>query len=131
MNESLSDCAAESVWDVRNASEELFVVGGGESKVLSWVIRVALRVCVERSVRFNLRVSWSLRRRRRIDSGVGAEGGIGSWMSYRVYKLFAIHDLAASEEQLAYLIMRQAHPGRQIVGNSQDIPQCIDLELVK
>ena len=56
-NERLSDCAAGLTWDVRNASEELSAFVGGESKVLSWVMRVALRVCAERSARFNLRVS--------------------------------------------------------------------------
>ena len=54
---------------------------GGESKVLSWAMRDALRVCEAWRARFSLRVSCSLRRRRRTDSGVGAEGEIGSWMS--------------------------------------------------
>ena len=67
--------------DVKKAREGLSAAVGGESRVLSSVMRFALRVCVERSARFNLRVSWSLRRSKRIDSGVGAEDGSGSWMS--------------------------------------------------
>ena len=66
------------MWDVRNAREGPSSAAGGENKVFNWIIRVALRVCVEWSARFSLRVSWSLRRRRRIDSGVGAEDGSGS-----------------------------------------------------
>lgn len=69
------------MWDVRKAREGLSAPVGGESKVLSWLMRDELRVCVERSARFSLRVSWSLRRSRRMDSGVGAEDGSGSWMS--------------------------------------------------
>lgn len=69
------------MWDVRKAREGLSATVGGESKVLSWLTRNELRVCVERSARFSLRVSWSLRRSKRMDSGVGAEDGSGSWMS--------------------------------------------------
>ena len=69
------------MWDVRKAREGLSAAVGGESKVLSRLMRDELRVCVERSARFSLRVSWSLRRSRRMDSGVGAEDGSGSWMS--------------------------------------------------
>ena len=71
------------MWDVRKAREGLSTATEGESRVLSWVIRAALRVCVDRSARFSLRVSWSLRRSKRMDSGVGAEDGSGSWMSCR------------------------------------------------
>ncbi len=132
-NERLSDRAAGLVCEVRKAREGLSAAAGGESKVLSWAIRVAFRVCVERSARFNLRVSWSLRRSRRIDSGVGAEDGIGSWMSCRACQRYdlAAPGAAALVEQLAYLIMRQSHPRRQIIGDCQDIPQRIDLKLVK
>ncbi len=80
-NERLRDWAAGLVWDVRKAREGLSAVVGGESRVVSSVMRVALRVCVERSARFSLRVSWSLRRSRRMDSGVGADDEIGSSMS--------------------------------------------------
>lgn len=38
-----------------------------------------LREYVERSAWFNLFVSCSFRRRRRIDSGVGDEGEMGNW----------------------------------------------------
>ena len=68
--------------EVRNARDGLSAAVGGESKVLSWVVRAALRVCVEWSARFSLRVSWSLRRSKRMDSGVGAEDGRGSCMSF-------------------------------------------------
>lgn len=81
-NERLSDCAAGLVRDVRNASEGLSSVVAGESKVLSWVMRVALRLCADRSARFSLRVSCSLRRSRRIDSGVGAEEEMGNCISW-------------------------------------------------
>ena len=80
-NERLRDWAAGLLWDVRKAREGVSAVVGGESKVFNSVMRVALRVCVERSARFNLRVSWSLRRSSRMDSGVGAEDEIGSSMS--------------------------------------------------
>ena len=76
------------MWEVRNASEGVSAAVGGESKVLSWVMRFAFRVCVERSARFSLRVSCNLRRSRRIDSGVGAEGDIGSWISCPTCKLY-------------------------------------------
>ena len=69
------------MWDVRKAREGLSAAVRGESIVLSWLMRDELRVCVERSARFSLRASWSLRRSRRMDSGVGAEVGSGSWMS--------------------------------------------------
>ena len=39
--------------------------------------------------------------------------------------------IAALEEQSPYLIMSQSHPRRQIIRNSQDIPQCIDLKLIE
>ena len=39
--------------------------------------------------------------------------------------------MAALDEQSPYLIMSQPHPRRQIIRNSQDIPQCIDLKLIK
>lgn len=65
---------AGSVGEVRKARDLLEVVEEGERKVLSWVIMEALRVWVERRAWLSFLVSWSLRRRRRIDSGVGAEG---------------------------------------------------------
>lgn len=43
----------------------------------------------------------------------------------------ATRDRAALERQLAYLVMRQPHPRRQVVGDSQDVPQDPDLKLVK
>ena len=64
--------------EVRKSREGVSAAVGGESKVFSWAMRDALRVWVAWSARFNLRVSCSLRRRRRMDSGVGAEGEIGS-----------------------------------------------------
>ena len=38
---------------------------------------------------------------------------------------------AALEERLVYFIVRQSHPRRQIVGDRQDVPQCINLKLIK
>ena len=123
-NERLSDCAAGLVWDVRNASEGLSSAVAGESKVLRWVTRVALRVCVERSARFSLRVSWSLRRSRRIDSGVGAEEEMGNCISYSddQQRSSAWKGFRLECKQLAYFVMRQPHPRRQIIRNCQDIP---------
>ena len=71
---------------VRKAREEgwawggevAVVVVGGDRRVERWDIRAVLRAWVLRRARLSLRVSWSLRRRRRMDSGVGAVGERGS-----------------------------------------------------
>lgn len=55
---------------------------GAERRVWSWLMRVVFRVCWRRRARLSLRVSWSLRRRRWMDSGVGALGESGSWRFY-------------------------------------------------
>ena len=52
----------------------------GERREWSWWIVAALFAWVFRSARFSLRVSWTLRRRARIDSGVGVLAGRGSVM---------------------------------------------------
>ena len=52
---------------------------GGEKMVWSWFIRRALRWCWVLRAWFSFRVSWSLRLRRRVDSGVGAVSGRGRW----------------------------------------------------
>lgn len=65
------------VGEVRKAREVVFVEEG-ERRALSWVMRDALRVWVEWRAWFSFLVSCSWRRRRRMDSGVGDEGGIGS-----------------------------------------------------
>lgn len=80
--ERLRDWAAGFVGEVRKASEEAPVVVDGERIALSWDIRAVLRVRVERRAWLSLRVSWSLRRRRRMDSGVGAVVETGSWRFY-------------------------------------------------
>jgi len=76
VKERLRVWRAGVVGEVRKARE----VGDleGERRVLSWVMRVALRVWVEWRAWFSFLVSCNWRRRRRMDSGVGDEGGIGS-----------------------------------------------------
>ncbi len=80
VKERLRVCKAGVVGEVRKAREVVWVEakGDGERRVLSWVMRVALRVWVEWRAWFSFLVSCSWRRRRRMDSGVGDEGGIGS-----------------------------------------------------
>lgn len=68
-------------WVVRNASEGSAVAERGaeaERRDFSCVMVAALRVCVFRSARFSLRVSCTLCRRARMDSGVGWLDGRGS-----------------------------------------------------
>ena len=76
-------------WEVRNARfgcggwvDVLFVVegeGGGERMVLRWLIRRAFRWFCLRRAWLSFRVSWTLRRRMRVDSGVAAVSGRGRW----------------------------------------------------
>ena len=72
---------------VRKAREEGWILGvlvvGGEKRVERWDMRAVLRLWVLRRARLSLRFSWSLRRRRRMDSGVGAVGERGSSRFYR------------------------------------------------
>lgn len=68
---------------VRKAREEgwvwwgVVVVVGGDRRVERWDRRAVLRLWVLRRARLSFRVSRSLRRRRRMDSGVGAVGERG------------------------------------------------------
>lgn len=77
--ERLRVCAAVFAGLVRKAREEVLREGEGERMELSWVIMAELRVCVVWRARFSFLDSCSFRRRRRIDSGVGDEGKMGSW----------------------------------------------------
>ena len=67
--------------EARKAREEgsdWIDVVGGERREESFITSAAFWLCVDRSAWFSFRVSWSLRRRSRMDSGVGAEGERGS-----------------------------------------------------
>ena len=67
---------------VRKAREEGWVwdglVVGGERRVERCDMRAVLRLWVLRRARLSFRVSWSLRRRSRMDSGLGAVRDRGS-----------------------------------------------------
>ena len=91
--ERLRAWMAGLVGAVRKAREEGWVLGalvvGGERRAERWDIRAVLRLWVLRRARLSLRVSWSLRRRRRMDSGVGAVGDRGSSRFYGVTVVLA------------------------------------------
>lgn len=116
---------------------------GAERRAVNWDIRATLRVCVVCRARFSFRVSWSLRRRRRTDSGVGAEGEMGSsrfcltnQSGLICRKLVGVRCGMGTEYsdgcvEKTYLIMTQPHPRRQIIRYSQDTPQRIYFKFIK
>ena len=111
-------------WEVRNVSEgsgvidcdcgedRVSVLGCAERRDWSCAIIVALLLCVRRMVRFNFRVSWTLRRRERMESGVGVKDGTGRSRPCDVritWLLFLVLDGAFEQGNrcwiVAYLVM--------------------------
>ena len=98
-----------------------------------WIV-AALFARVFRRARFSLRVSWTLRRRARIDSGVGLLAGRGSVRPYCVLccdqymcdnRVGQSKSDKSSRHELQreiYLIMPQPHPRCQFIRYRQDIP---------
>lgn len=112
----------------------------GERIEWSWRIVAALFAWVFRRARFSLRVSWTLRRRARIDSGVGVLVGRGSVRPCCVAVSInaTIACVCGSDERsrqglrkVIYLIMPQSHPRCQLIWDRQDIPERVDLEFVE
>jgi len=124
------------VAEVRKARDEEWWGGERERMLLSWAIMAAFRVCVVWRAWFSFFVSWRVRRRWRIDSGVGEEGGRGRgrfWVLVVLACMPGIEDRVVgwSDAGETYLVMPQPHPRRQIIWNRQDIPQRPDLEIIK
>lgn len=91
----------------------------------NWAITTSLRAFSCFSERFSFLVSCSFLRWVRIVSGVGSSG---EEVNCRFYKASTC---AIPRRQESYLVMLQSHPRDQVLGEGEDVPQHVNLKLIK
>lgn len=121
-------------------SEPVRLEGSEERRDRSWAIVASLRADSWRSAVWSFCVSWTRRRCRLMDSGVGLSGEVLNDRFYftcdQLIQPWNMHEaIRRNRKQHAnrwiYLIMAQSDPTPQLLRHAQDTPQGKDLKLIK